>query len=205
MECPAFLIRGRHGCALLDQEACYFEVPKIRCQGQGSLLLVVPAVNICATIDQQLRDVEVPFRGREMQRSPAIFFLCIHIGAAVYQEPRSRGQVSCAYIVTRGQGMQSRGVQLCVSRAFTSEPQSSNSRATSTCPHRDAACNGMKPSSSRELMSEPRSIRKCAMSSFPLKQESQRCLLLPYSEHRDLHLIQVAVPQSHDTHLRCRV
>jgi hypothetical protein len=56
----AFLIRGRHGCATLDQEACYIEVPKRRCQGQGSLLLVIPAVNICATIDQQLRDVEVP-------------------------------------------------------------------------------------------------------------------------------------------------
>src|SRR5882762_3335484 len=82
----AFLIWGGHDCALPDQEVGYFEVPKIRCQGQGSLLLVIPAVNICATIDQQLRDVEVPFMGREMQRSPAIFLLCVHIGAAVYQE-----------------------------------------------------------------------------------------------------------------------
>src|SRR3979490_3166363 len=82
-----FLIQSRHGCALLDQEACYFEVPKIRCQGQGSLLSVVPAVNICTTIDQQLRDVEVAFGGRNMQRSPEVFFLCIHIGAAVHQEP----------------------------------------------------------------------------------------------------------------------
>jgi hypothetical protein len=63
---------------------------------------------------------------------------------------------------------------------FTSEPHSSNSRATSTCPHRDAACNGMKPSSSQELMSEPRSIRKRAMSGFPLGQESANGgLLLP--------------------------
>ena len=30
---------------------------------------------------------EVLFEGREMQCSPAIFFLCIHIRAAVYQEP----------------------------------------------------------------------------------------------------------------------
>jgi hypothetical protein len=82
-----FLIWGRHGCALLDQEARYFEVPIPRCQGQGGLLLVSPAVNICATIDEQLRNVEVPFMGREMQRRPAILFLCIHIGAAVYQEP----------------------------------------------------------------------------------------------------------------------
>src|ERR1700733_7596578 len=83
----AFLIRGRHSCALLDYEACCFEVPKIRCQEQGSLLLVIPVVNICATIDQQLYDVEVPNGGRGMQRSPAIFFLCIYIGTAVYQEP----------------------------------------------------------------------------------------------------------------------
>src|SRR6266852_4814073 len=82
----AILIRGRHSCALLDQEACYIEVPKPRCHGQGSLLFVTPTVNICATIDQQLRDVEVPIIGRKMQRSPAIFCLCIHIAAAVYQE-----------------------------------------------------------------------------------------------------------------------
>jgi hypothetical protein len=30
---------------------------------------------------------EVLFEGREMQCSPAIFFLCIHICAVVYQEP----------------------------------------------------------------------------------------------------------------------
>src|ERR1700733_13622728 len=85
--CVAILIRCRHGCALLDQEACYIEVSKIRCHGQGSLLLVIPAVNICATADQQLHDVEVPGMGREMKRSRVNFFLCIHIGAAVYQEP----------------------------------------------------------------------------------------------------------------------
>src|ERR1700755_2696960 len=83
----AVLIRGRHGCALLDQEACYIDVPIPRSHSQGSLPFDIPAVNICATIDQQLRDVEVPSIGREMQRSPATFFLCIHIGAAVYQEP----------------------------------------------------------------------------------------------------------------------
>jgi hypothetical protein len=37
-------------------------------------------------VDQQLRDVEVPKGGREMQRSPSIFFLRIYIGATVYQE-----------------------------------------------------------------------------------------------------------------------
>jgi hypothetical protein len=31
--------------------------------------------------------VEVLFEGREMQSSPAIFFLCIHIRAAVYRCP----------------------------------------------------------------------------------------------------------------------
>jgi hypothetical protein len=82
-----FLIPGRHGRATFNQETHYFELPKPRCQAQGSLLLVVPAVNICTVIDQQLCGVEVPNVGREMQRSPAIFSLCIHIGAAVYQEP----------------------------------------------------------------------------------------------------------------------
>ena len=40
-------------------------------------------VNICATIDQQLCNVEMP----EMQRSPAIFRQCIHIGTAVHHAP----------------------------------------------------------------------------------------------------------------------
>src|SRR6266576_2478584 len=87
--CVAFLIRGRHSRATLDQEAHYFEVPKKRCHGQGCLLIVIPAVNICAMIDQQLGDVEVAIMGREMQRSRATFKfrLCFHIGPAVYKEP----------------------------------------------------------------------------------------------------------------------
>ena len=39
-------------------------------------------------IDQQPRDIEVPFIGCEVQRRLsrlAIFFLSIHIGAAIYQ------------------------------------------------------------------------------------------------------------------------
>ena len=77
----------------------------------------------------------------------------------------------------RGQGIsplthRCRGVQLLISRAFTSEPQSSSSRAMSTCTHRDAMRNGMKQSSPWELTSEPRSIRRCAMSGFPYRQES---------------------------------
>ena len=86
MECrPPY--PGQTQLALLDQEAYYFEVHKPRCQAQGSLLLVVPAVNICTVIDQQLCGIEEPFMEREMQRSPVIFFLCIYISAAVYQEP----------------------------------------------------------------------------------------------------------------------
>ena len=87
MEMPLILRHVEWSVALLDQVACYFEVPKPRCQAQGSLLLVVPAVNICTVIDQQLCGVEEPFMECKMKRSPAIFFLCIHISAAVYQEP----------------------------------------------------------------------------------------------------------------------
>jgi hypothetical protein len=57
--------------------------------------------------------VEVLFGGREMQSSPAIFFLCIHIRAAVYQEP-------------------------CDVKVVTSAPLSIKSRETSRCPCRNA-------------------------------------------------------------------
>jgi hypothetical protein len=50
-------------------------------------LLVIPAVNNSATIDQQPCIVKVPFGGRKMKRSRAIFIMCIHIGPAIYQEP----------------------------------------------------------------------------------------------------------------------
>ena len=69
MQCSALMpILGRHGRAILNQEACYFEVPKARCQAQRSLLPVVPAVNLCTEIDQQLCGVEVPNMGRKVQR-----------------------------------------------------------------------------------------------------------------------------------------
>jgi len=82
----AILIRGRQDHALLVQEACYIEVPKLRCRDQGSLLTVIPAVSVCATINQWLCDVGVPFMGRKVRGSLAIFFWRIHTGAAVYQE-----------------------------------------------------------------------------------------------------------------------
>src|SRR6266849_3670911 len=82
-----FPIPGRHGRATLHQEAHYFEVTKTRCQEQGCLLFVAPAVNICTVIDQQLCGVQVSFTGRAMQRSPTIFFACIYVSTAVYQQP----------------------------------------------------------------------------------------------------------------------
>ena len=53
------------------------------------------------------------FGGREMQSSPAIFFQCIHIHAAVYQEP-------------------------CDVKVVTSAPLSIKSCETSRCPCRNA-------------------------------------------------------------------
>jgi len=73
-------------------------LPGLRCHGQGSPLAVIPAVNICPTTDEQLRDVKVPFGGYFKQSSPAIFFLCVHIGAAVSQEPC---EVKVSHTVTR--------------------------------------------------------------------------------------------------------
>src|SRR3979490_2439372 len=83
-----FLIQSRHGCALLDQEACYLELPKKRCQGQGSLLLVIPAVNICAPFDKHLCGVELPNMRREMQRSRSIVFeVSIYVSTTICQQP----------------------------------------------------------------------------------------------------------------------
>jgi hypothetical protein len=50
--CPAFVIPSRHSRATLDQEARDVEVPIPGGEIQGSLVIVVLAVNIRASLDQ---------------------------------------------------------------------------------------------------------------------------------------------------------
>lgn len=74
--------------------------------------------------------------------------------------------------------------QLCLSSVLTSELQSSNTHAMSTCPYHNTTSNRMKLFLSLKLMPEPQSIRNCAMSVLLLAQanfSSVSCFLFQAS------------------------
>jgi hypothetical protein len=186
------LSRADTAAPLLDQEARYFEVPKPRCKAQGSLLLVIPAVNICATDrSATLQCRGVRYGTRDAAQSSDLLSVHSHRRRGLSRTVRGQGihtvtrDAEESNFASRVRSHQSRSLAIAVRRQhvhFVTQHVMDYSRF-----------------SSRELMSEPRSIRKCAMSGFPYKQESSTVSLASYSEHRDLHQIQVAVPQSHDT------
>src|SRR5580698_11190416 len=115
----AFLIRGRHiqttRCMVIRPHACHSS-----CQRVNMSTLSDFAISRWLSLDANC------------SAAVSSYVLSVHVATWSIKQRQN------THTVMKDAEMQR--IQLCVSRAFTSDLQSSSSCATLTCPRREAAC-----------------------------------------------------------------